>query len=298
MRMIVAVALTGVLLTTSGADDKEKEKEVEKLLKKIEEAAKEKKYDDMIKFAKEAEKLDDKNPAIPFALGSAYTAQRKNQEAAEAFSKVIKLVPDVAVAYDRRGDANLKLGKFEDAVKDFDEYLKKTKDGQRKDADANHWRRGIALYYAGKHEDGAKQFDLHKGPNPEDVENAVWHYLCSVKAGKKKEDARKDLIVVKDDNRVPMKEVWKMFKDEKFQPPAVLNAVAEFKKSKASDEEKKEAEFYAHLYIALYYDSEGKEKEADCLKHLKEAVEKYKIGHYMWDVAKAHLDNFDKLKSK
>ena len=293
MRMFLAAALAGALLTSAGADDKDKEKKADELLKKIESAAKEKKFDDMIKFAKEAEALDEKNPAIPFALGSAYTAQRKNQEAVEAFSKVIKLAPDVAVAYDRRGDANLKLGKFDDAVKDFDEYLKKTKEGQRKEADANHWRRGIALYYAGKYEEGAKQFERHKAVNPEDVENAVWHYLCSVKAGKKKEDARKDLIVVKDDTRIPMKEVWKMFKDDKFQPPMVLAAVAEFKKTKASDEEKKEAEFYAHLYIALYYDSEGKEKEADCLRHLKEAVDK-KIAHYMWDVADAHLKTLKK----
>jgi len=288
MRMFLAAALVGTLFAPVRADDKDKEKKVEELLKKIEMAAKEKKYDDMIKFAKEAEPLDEKNPAIPFALGSAYTAQRKNQEAADAFTKVIELTKDapVAIAYDRRGDANLKLGKFADAVKDFDKYheLRKADDKVK----AEHWRRGIALYYAGKYEDGVKQFDLHKGPNPEDVENAVWHYLCSVKAGKKKEDARKDLIAVKDDNRVPMKKIHDMFAG-KCQPAEVIAEVA---KLKLAGEALKEAEFYGHLYVALYYDSEGKVE--DCLKHLKEAVEKHKIGHYMWDVGAAHLKVLEK----
>jgi len=39
--------------------------------------------------------------------------------------------------------------------------------------------------------------------------------------------------------------------------------------------------------LALYYESEGDEKK--CLQHLTTAVEMYKIGHYMWDVADAHL---------
>lgn len=282
MRMFLAAALAGALLTAAAAADDKKDKDVEKLLKDIEKAAADKKYDDMINLAKKAEALDDKNPAIPFALGSAYTAQRKNQEAVEAFSKVIKLAPDVAVAYDRRGDANLKLGKFDDAVKDFDEYLKKTKEGQRKEADANHWRRGIALYYAGKYEEGAKQFERHKAVNPEDVENAAWHYLCSVKATKDKEKAKKELIPVKDDTRAPMKKIHEMFAG-KCQPAEVIAEVA---KLKLAGDALKEAEFYAHLYVALYYDSEGKESEVK--SHLKDAVDR-KISHYMWDVADAHL---------
>lgn len=284
MRVIVAAALAVALVATAGAA-KQDDKKVEKLLKQIEEAAKEKKYDEMIKLAKEAEGLDKENPAIPFALGSAYTALRKNQEAADAFTKVIKLAPDAAVAYDRRGDANLKAGKFEDAVKDFDKYHELRKAGDKEKAE--HWRRGIALYYAGKFKEGADQFALHKSVNPEDVENAAWHYLCSVRAGTDKKKAQAELIAVKDDTRVPMKKIHEMFAG-KCQPPAVLDEVA---KSKLTGEPLKEAEFYAHLYIALYYESEGKKKE--CEDHLKIAVEK-KISHYMWDVADIHLKTLKK----
>src|SRR5262245_47284751 len=40
------------------------------------------------------------------------------------------------------------------------------------------WQRGIALYYTGRYADCRKQFDLHRTVNPDDVENAAWHFLC------------------------------------------------------------------------------------------------------------------------
>ena len=40
------------------------------------------------------------------------------------------------------------------------------------------WQRGIALYYAGRYEDCRRQFESHRAVNPDDVENAAWHFLC------------------------------------------------------------------------------------------------------------------------
>src|SRR5688572_14783931 len=40
------------------------------------------------------------------------------------------------------------------------------------------WQRGIALYYAGRYKDCRTQFESHRTVNPNDVENAVWHFLC------------------------------------------------------------------------------------------------------------------------
>jgi lipoprotein NlpI len=300
MRTFVAAALAGAMLVAAGSDprfagaqekkDEKKDEKLMKLLDEIEAAAKARKYDDVIKLANEAAKLDPDNPGVHFAIGSAYAAQRKNQEAANAFTKVIELAKDASVAYDRRGDANLKLGKFKDAVKDFDAYLAKVKDDQRKEAKAHHWRRGIALYYAGQYKEGAEQFEVHKTVNAEDVENAVWHYLCNVRATKNKEKAQKDLIPIKDDTRVPMKKIHEMFAG-KCQPAEVIAEVA---KLKLTGEALKEAEFYGHLYVALYYDSEDKKEE--CQRHLTEAVEKHKISHYMWDVGAAHLEMLKKKK--
>jgi hypothetical protein len=40
------------------------------------------------------------------------------------------------------------------------------------------WQRGIALYYAGQFRECRLQFESHRLVNPDDVENAAWHFLC------------------------------------------------------------------------------------------------------------------------
>ncbi len=230
-----------------------------------------------IELAKEAAKLDPKNPASFFVLGSAHLQLRQNAEAATAFGEVIKLNPKAIAAQDRRGDALLKMGKFKEAIADFDAVL-----AANPKLAADHWRRGIALYYAGRFADGVKQFDLHRTVNPEDVENSAWHYLCNARANTPKK-AREDLIPVTKDARVPMKQVLELFAG-KIKPQDVIDAA---EKAKLDGEDLKEARFYANLYVALYYESEGDAKKA--LEHLTTAVEKYKISHYMWDVGDAHL---------
>ncbi|MCI0699647.1 MAG: tetratricopeptide repeat protein [Planctomycetia bacterium] len=257
--------------------DEKKEKELAKLLDDIEVAMKEKKYEAALALCKKAAELDPKNPAIPFAAGTAHTALRENAEAVKAFTLVIELEPKAITARDRRGDAYLKLGKFKEAIADFDAFLK-----ERPKAAPDHWRRGIALYYAGRFKDGVDQFELHRKVNPEDVENSVWHYLCNARANTPKK-AREELIPVTKDTRVPMKEVLQLYAG-KVKPKDVLDAA---ENAKLDDEDRKEARFYANLYVALYYESEGDAKK--CLEHMTVAVEKYKIGHYMWDVADVHL---------
>lgn len=213
-----------------------------------------------------------------FDRGFKLLRERDNEAAAKAFTAALAADPKLADAYDRRGDARLKLGKFADAIADFDAYLKLATDPK---AAPEHWRRGIALYYAGKFADGAKQFETHKTVNPEDVENAAWHYLCNAKVvGREK--ARADLITVTRDRRVPMAEVQKLFAG-KLKPEAVLAAA---EKIDAKTDEGTEARFYAHLYVGLWYEAEGDAAKAK--EHITAADEKYKIGHYMWDVAHVH----------
>ncbi|MBN9121150.1 MAG: tetratricopeptide repeat protein [Planctomycetes bacterium] len=298
MRTFVAAALAGALLVGAGANprparaDDKKDKAVEG----IEAAAKARDYKKVIELASAAIKDDPKNPGFHFALGTAHLELHHNDEALKALTKVIELEPTFAPAYDRRGDANLKLGNFEAAVKDFDTYLAKVNEKKRDEAKKHHWRRGIALYYAGEYQKGADQFKLHHEVNKNDVENSVWRYLCVIQAEKQKksdkpkETAREALFKADEDTRVPMKEVLEMFNGKK-KPEDVLKA-ADVGNSKLMGEALKEAQFYANLYVALYFESEG--NEAKCKEHLKTAVETYKIGHYMWDVAAAHLKKLEK----
>ena len=271
MRALAAVL---VLAMPAAADDPAT---AERVMEQAQTAYRKQDFAAALELARKAEKLDPKNAAAPFVAGLAHERLRHHAEAVKALTRAIGLDPRNATAFDRRGDAKLKLGKFADAVADFDKYLE-----MRPEAAPEHWRRGIALYYAGRFDDGRKQFELHRKVNPEDVENSVWHYLCNARANTPKK-ARADLIPVTKDTRVPMKQVLELFAG-KLKPQDVIDAA---EKAGLKDEPLKEARFYAHLYVALYYESEGDARKAR--EHLATAVEKYKIGHYMWDVADAHL---------
>jgi lipoprotein NlpI len=276
MRACSVVLLLAWSVGGAAAPD-DKVKMAMKLVEEAGAAYQDGKPEEAVTLAKKAIALDAQNPAAHFVLGSALLRLRDNAGAAEALREVVRLDPKAVVAVDRLGDALLKLGKFDEAVKCFDDYLK----ARPKDA-PEHWRRGIALYYAGKFQDGVDQFELHRKVNPEDVENSVWHYLCNARATSPQK-ARAELIPVTKDSRVPMAEVLKLFAGQ-LKPQDVLDAA---EKAKLSDADRTEARFYANLYVALYYESEGNTQKT--LEHLKTAVEKYKIGHYMWDVADVHL---------
>jgi lipoprotein NlpI len=244
---------------------------------KAQEAFKKQDYKTAQENARLALKDDPKNTEAYLLLGMSCLNLRQNEPAVAAFTEALKQDDKLAFAYDRRGDAYLKLGKFTEAIKDFDQVLE-----MNPDFAPQHWRRGIALYYAKRYEDGVKQFETHKKANPEDVENAAWHYLCNVQViGKEK--ARAELIDVTQDRRVPMAEIQKLFAG-KVKPADVI---ARAEKVPADTEDGREARFYAHLYVGLFYEAEGDAEKSR--EHLSKAVKEYKICHYMWDVGQAHI---------
>ena len=103
------------------------------------------------------------------------------------------------------------------------------------------------------------------------------------------EKARKELLALKGpDKRVPMMQVNDMLHG-KVKPEDV---VATAEKADLKDADQTEALFYAHLYAGLYYEAAG--NAAKTKEHLTAAVEKHKIGHYMWDVANVHLGRMKK----
>ncbi len=229
--------------------------------------------------AKKAVADDPKNALLQAQLGQIYMQLRLVDEAITALGTAIELNQDEAttsLAQNVRGDAYLWNGQFKEAIADFDAFLKVYP--QRA---PEHWQRGIALYYAGRYEDGVKQFETHKTVNPEDVENAAWHYLCQSKViGTEK--ARKELIEVTKDRRVPMAEIQKLYAGS-LKPEDVLAAA---EKITADTPQGTSARFYANLYVALWYEAEDKPKLV--LEHLSKAVEKYEVRDYMWAVANAH----------
>jgi lipoprotein NlpI len=226
---------------------------------------------------------DPKNVDAFFLRGEAYSRQRKYSEAIKDYDAALALDKTYLIAVDRRGSARFCLGMIDESIADFNTYLK-----AYPRQEPGHWRRGISFYYAGKYAEGAKQFDDGQVEFGADVENVFWHFLCKArKDGIKK--AREQLLTLKgDDKRVPFMKINDML-HEKAKPADVIEAG---EKADLKGDDATEAKFYANLYVALYFEAEG---QADkCREHLTAAVEKYKIGHYMWDVANVHLARMKK----
>jgi hypothetical protein len=72
-----------------------------------------------------------------------------------------------------RAVGEFEQGRFAASASTFDELAKVISDEA-----PQLWQRGIALYYAGRYGDCRRQFESHRTVNPDDVENAAWHFLC------------------------------------------------------------------------------------------------------------------------
>ncbi len=145
-------------------------------------------------------------------------------------------------------------------------------------ADAPYlWQRGIAQYYAGQFRECRDMFVAHRTVNPDDVENAAWHFLCVARA-ESPEAARKQILPVGPDARRPMREVYQMFKGEMTQ--------AQVMKAAGTDAG---ALFFARLYIGLYLEATGN-REAGRAQIEIAAEDRYaRVGGYMHDVARVHV---------
>jgi lipoprotein NlpI len=233
--------------------------------------------DDALSKADQAVAAAPNDPVVYYTRASVYSARREPAKSIADLDRTVALDPKAAVAYDRRGSEYFKLVRIPESLADFDKYLE-----LRPDERLGHWRRGITLYYAGKFEEGAKQFAVYEKVDGNDVENAVWHFLCNARA-KGVEKARADLLKIGFDRRVPLMTVYDLF-GGKAKPADVLAAVDA---NKAPTERRKEQLFYAHLYLGLYAEACG-DAEAT-LDHLKKAAGEYSNSGYMGDVARVHV---------
>lgn len=176
--------------------------------------------------------------------------------------------------YNRRGEENFRAARIAESIVDFDKAI-----SLEPRLAPQHWQRGISLYYANRFADGRKQFELHQTVNPSDVENAVWHYLC-VARQEGVEKARAALIPIPEDTRVPMMQIHALF--------AGRGTVEDVLKPARG----RDALFYAHLYLGLYYEVTGNVSLSK--KHIRLATHDYAVDHYMGDVARVH----EKLRSR
>jgi lipoprotein NlpI len=256
------------------------------LLRQAEAALRKNDADAATALAREAIRADPQNARAYLLLGQALDRRGRFDEALAAVTEVLRLDPKMVEALDVRGGINFKRGDVKAAVADFDRYVE-----LRPEARDGHWRRGIALYYAGRYADGMKQFEGYQKTDANDVENAAWHFLCAArKDGVEK--ARQGILPVGKDARIPMMVVYALYKGT-AKPEDVLKAA---EAGDVPEAERKGRLFYAHLYLGLYYEATGEPKKAR--EHLGLAADKYRIGHYMGDVARVHVALLDKKPEK
>lgn len=227
-----------------------------------------------------ATKLTQAAPQQPqgwFLRAQLHVAQRDHAKAVADYTEVIKLDPKSANAVQARGEAYFKLGKIAESIADFDKFLELVP-AQK----PHHWQRGISLYYAARFKDGKEQFEIHQTVNSNDVENAVWHFLCAARADGLA-SAKKGLIPIDGDGRVPMAEVHRLFAG-KAKPEDVLAA------AKAAPAQGRAGEplFYAHLYLGIYFEAIGDAKQAR--DYIFKAAERADENGYMGDVARVHAE--------
>jgi tetratricopeptide (TPR) repeat protein len=139
------------------------------------------------------------------------------------------------------------------------------------------WQRGIVLYYAGRYDDCREQFESHRTVNPNDVENAAWHFLCVARA-ESPEEARSALLPVGPDARVPMREVYGLLSGSRTAEDVM-----------AATGGAQSAEFFAHLYVGLHAEALGNPKQA--IEHIRAAAsdDYAAVGGFMHAVARVHL---------
>lgn len=181
----------------------------------------------------------------------------------------------LASRYATLGDAQLRAGKCQESVASFERAI---------ELDPNIrpylWQHGIALFFVGRFTEGRDLFVEHRRVNPNDVENAAWHFLCEAKANGI-ESARKLLLPAPGDRRAPMSQILDRL------PGGDAAAIESAVDAIASPTGKQSARFYADLYLGLIADAEGDSASA---RRFMTRAGRAPLNHYMADVARVYAD--------
>lgn len=283
IRIVLPVILLQFAAGTSSAEETGREDMMARVVRLMAAGENEK----ALRLAGDAISADPENPRVYHFRGQVHRELRMNGEAVADYSRVLELNPDDklrAETFQARGECHFKLGKFRASMADFDARLE-----LRPAEDPYHWQRGISCYYAGEYEKGYQQFERHQTVNSQDVENAVWHFLCRARATDIRE-ARASLIAISGDQRVPMMEVQALFAG-KSTPEKVM---AKAREGEVDRETLERQLFYGHLYLALWFAASGDNDRET--RHIVQA-EKYADGRgYMGDVARVHRSTLTRGK--
>lgn len=204
-----------------------------------------------------------------------YDRAHRYDDALRDLNTALKFDAKSPQLWQARGEVQFKAGRFNESVADFDRVLEFSPEQA-----PHHWQRGISLYYAGRFADGRKQFESHRTVNPNDVENAAWHFLCAARE-MGVTNARNAMLPVGKDGRAPMPEI-----DELYRGTGTVENVVSAANRAVKEPRQQSALFYAHLYLGLYFETMGDVSKAR--EYITKAVTDPDTEHYMGDVARVH----------
>jgi lipoprotein NlpI len=208
------------------------------------------------------------------------------QELAKVDAGIEKASESVQL-YSRRGDLDLFLGKYRDAVTAYEKMI-----ALDPAQDAPHWRLGIAYYFAGDFEKSARQFQKYHDYDGRDRENGIWKFLAQARH-EGVDKARKEMLVYTRFDREPFPSLYSMFAGQKTSED-LLKEVEQ--KQLTTDPQ---VLFFAHYYAGLNEDLLGHRESA--VSHLRKAVALFTPDTsasggpgYMWQVARLQLRELTK----
>jgi lipoprotein NlpI len=186
--------------------------------------------------------------------------------ATEKFEKDLKALEEKMTGgtptvqdYSRRGDLRFFLGKFEEAVQDYEKMIELEKDY----ADT-HWRLGIAYYFVGEFKKSADLFERYFVHDNVDRETALWHMLAL--AGQENiGQAQLQMLRYSRPDREPFDLLYDMFGGV----ISIEEMFREIQKRQLFADQK--VMFYARFYSGIYANVSGKPE--DSKKFLRMAVE-------------------------
>lgn len=194
----------------------------------------------------------------------------KSVELLEELNRRISADPDNSDLYILRGSLFFRTNRVKESLVDFDTAVEKSPEVL-----PYLWQRGISQYYAGEYKKGQEQFEVHRTVNPNDVENAFWHFLCTAKL-QGIDKASQSVLLAGQDNREPLMQVQLLIQG-KLEEEELL---------KVTEAGGKSTKFYGYLYLGLYADVAKNPAKA---KDYLEKCVKIDYPGYMHDVAKVHL---------
>jgi len=209
--------------------------------------------------------------------GECYSSLDRHADAITDFDAALALDPKLLIALHYRGRERFKAGNHKESIADFDRMIE-----QEPSHENGCWERGLSRYFAGEFAKAQKSFEDYHKVGPDDTENDLWRMLSQAEVDGLSE-AQKVLRTLHAKRGGVFPQLYELYTG-KIQPAEVLTRVAQ---ATAADAERREREFYTHLYIGMWFvANRDKPKATD---HLEKAVA-LRSADYMWYVARAQLD--------